>query len=577
MNPSIYTTYQTRPVWTIPINWADAPKRSFSYDLRDILLGQAAPKYQPLANHTVTGLEFTVELPDESVVQDFEWFVDSVKGRLRGFWLASPFSACKIMAAIGSDAREFYIADQRLRDTYTNHSYLVFGNAGGTRQYGRIANCVKEGDYERVTLDEPATTISPETPPPLTSTPVDATWDCYRLLYVRFADDSAEIEFPADNFGSAKIRVVELPEEYAAIETGQQPVFLYELAFPGTAELWRYTNLNVDITSGGQTFTSWPILHDGHRQALEGGENTLKLSTVFDASSPAARFFPYPTPAPLSVKVWETKYSGVTCGVYDNSLWAYGHGFKTGDQVEVVAVVMPGGISPATWYYVIDADANFFRLSVDGVSALDITTVGSSVEVRLKPVAIFSGIVDKAKLDGAKVELECVTMISALGRQFPRFFIQNRCNYCLFSGGCGLTAADWKWVATVAEMGARHARLTIVTRATPPGYAVSPTLTAGFFAFGWLEVRTAAGVKVLVRTIESNLAEAGTLEVVLTAPVSVLDMPAGSMVWIYPGCDGTKESCRSKFFNFANWGGHNLTATNLSINAVPIAASQNKK
>ena len=498
--------YLTRPVWTIPVNWTDTPKRTFSYDLRDILLGQASPKYQPLANSTVTGIEFEIQLGDEEAVMAFEAFVDAVKGRLTGFWLASPFSACKIVQGVNGGTQEFDLQDQRLRDTYTAHSYLVFVNSLGLRQYGRIANCVQEQGYEKVTLADPVTTIPIETPLPITSTPVDAGWDCYRLLYVRFADDSSEIEFTADNFGSTKVRVIELPEEYAAIETGQQPVFLYELAFAGTADLWRYTNLNVNVTSNSQVFTSWPILHDGHRQALEGGENTMKLSTVFDASSPAAKLFPYPTPSPLSVKVWEIAYG-----------------------------------TPNT------------------------------------RTAIFSGVVDKAKLDGAKAELECVTMISALGRQFPRFFIQNRCNYCLFAGGCGLAAVDWKWTATVTAMGARHAKLTIVTRATPPGYAASPTLTANFFAFGWLEVRTVAGVKVLVRTIESNLAEAGTMEVVLTAPVSVLDMPVGSVVWIYPGCDGTKEVCRSKFFNFANWGGHNLTATNLSINAVAIAPSQNKK
>jgi hypothetical protein len=537
---SAIPTYLGRPVWTIPVNWDTQPTRRFSYELNEILLGQAAPKYQPIARSTVGGFTFDIELTDRAsdreTVEAFEAFLDAVKGRLTGFWLQSQFAACKIVAPIGDATTEFYIEDQRLRDTFTNWSHLVFVKRLGLRQYARISNVIQDQGWERVTLADPVTTIVPETPPPATSEPIDATWECYRLLYVRLADDAQQIDFTLDNFGSASIKVVELPEEYTAIETGTRPVFLYEIGYPGMMQgVKNYTNLNVDIISNGETFTSWPILHDGHRQALEGGENSMKITTVFDASSPAGRLFPYPTPSPCSIRVWEIAYA-----------------------------------------------------------APDTRT------------QLFTGIVDSCKVSGSAAELTCVTMISALGRQFPRFFIQNRCNYFLFSAPCGLNRLAWRQKALVSKLGARYILVTVGSFNRPsltdsiyplPAGVVFPALyPADWFAFGYLEMPDPSGVTDLVvlrRDIESNLVEDGTIEIVCTAPIPTsLDPLAsrlpdalypGDVVWLYPGCDGvgwngTSGTCKTKFNNFARWGGANIVRNNLSINAIPIhTTSGNKK
>lgn len=521
--------YLSRPVFDFAIDWSKTPVKRFSYDLREILLGHAAPKFQPLAGQAVEGLEFDLLLEDEAALVEFEAFVDSVKGRLTGFWLASHDAECEYLEPVDTGVREFYIRDQQLRDTFTDHSYLCFVSPAGVRQYGRISNCVLEGTREKVTLYADAFPIrSGDLAPPFDPVAMDATWEVFHLLYVRLADDTTEIEFNGDNWGRTTVKVIELPEEYAAIETGQQPVFLYELAFAGLST-WRYTNLNVDITSSSQAFITWPISHDGHRQALEGGENELTLKTAYDAGSPVAKLFPYPTPRPLSVTVWEIAYA-----------------------------------TPNT------------------------------------RTVLFTGFVDSVRLKGAEAELRCKTVIAHLGRQFPRFFIQNRCNYALFShpvsiagstpGWCAFQNSDatiqsgspkrdaWRVTAKIDIFGGRNVRLKSLGVIQPPGYDAPAEYTADFFTFGYLEHRNAAGTVDAIRQIESNLAAAdGLMQITLTAPLDATQTAPDDDVYLYPGCDGTHETCRTKFFNFANWGGFGISRQNLAVDPVAVEATTAKK
>jgi hypothetical protein len=58
---------------------------------------------------------------------------------------------------------------------------------------------------------------------------VDATWLAYRLRYVRLASDIEKGRFIVENRMAREIRVVELPEEYAVIETQRAPVWLIHL------------------------------------------------------------------------------------------------------------------------------------------------------------------------------------------------------------------------------------------------------------------------------------------------------------------------------------------------------------
>ena len=508
-------TYLNRPVFDFALDWSKAPVRRLKYDLREILLGYAAPRFQPIATRDAESLEFELLLEDESALMEFEAFVDSVQGRLTGFWLACHDAACQYLEPVDSGIREFYIRDQQLRDTFTEHSYLCFVSPAGIRQYGRIANCALDGTREKVTLIEDAVLIrNGELAPPFDPVPMDATWEVFRLYYARLADDSVEIDFLGDNRGRVTVKAVELPEEYAGIETGQHPVFLYEFEFAGVGDPWRYTNLNQDMTSSGQEFATWPIRHEGHRQALSGGEHELTVKTCYDAASPVARLFPYPTPKPLSVKVWEIAYG-----------------------------------APDT------------------------------------RAVLFTGFVDNLKLSGAEAELRCVTRVAHLGRQFPRFFIQNRCNYCLFSAHCtgsdGPQRSAWRVSAQIDDFGGRAVKVKSLSAITPfaPESTEPIDYANDFFAFGYLEHRNAEGDVDDTREIESHLDPDGDgkIELTLTAPLDENRAAVGDDVYLYPGCDGTRETCATKFQNFTNWGGFGISRQNLAVDPVAVSATESKK
>ena len=79
------------------------------------------------------------------------------------------------------------------------------------------------------------------------------------------------------------------------------------------------------------------------------------------------------------------------------------------------------------------------------------------------------------------------------------------------------------------------------------------------------------------RQIESAAYGTGhMLQIVLTE--KILDAAALDTVQIWPGCDGSRQTCLNKFNNFQRWGGHNLVRKNISITAIDIdTTNPNKK
>ena len=86
--------------------------------------------------------------------------------------------------------------------------------------------------------------------------------------------------------------------------------------------------------------------------------------------------------------------TSVIVNVTTNKLAATGHGLENGDRVYVLASTVPGGLSPATPYYIVGAAANDFQLSQTyGGAAIDLTSAGSAVRVVLDRLARnFSGL-----------------------------------------------------------------------------------------------------------------------------------------------------------------------------------------
>lgn len=483
------TLYLNRPVFTAFVNWASAPLKTFTYDLRELQIAFAAPRYERLQNHTVQGYECEVAFRTEADLVAWEEFSAALKGRLGGFWLPVGLAACKV-ASVEPATEQFAVAGQALRDWRSDHpgcSHLCFRSPSGIEQYGQVQSVAAVADgRELVTLTGELEHA------------IDQTWAVSPLLYVRLASDTEELEAVTGEFSTLRLRAVELPEEYATVEIGTQPVYLYEFraTLLNQTQVWRFTGLNQGITSLGEVFGSFPIEHRGLRQSMRSEGDDVTIETVHDAASPLSLFVPFRVPAPLWVTIYETTFG--------------------------------------------DPDSRAVR---------------------------FVGKVGAPRVEGIKLVSQCAAVIDALGRRFPRFLLQPRCNYALFSRECGvgngrftaICAIDaLQWDDGVLQYGGRHLRLNVSS--PPTGDPLSAEMN--YFADGWLE--TGSGATTEVRLIRQHNAPVdGKMTVRLDRPLEFAE--PGQQVLLRAGCDKSAATCAVKFRNFKRWGGHVLVPHNSAL------------
>jgi uncharacterized phage protein (TIGR02218 family) len=104
------------------------------------------------------------------------------------------------------------------------------------------------------------------------------------------------------------LRVVELPLEYAAIEIGVQPVYLYHFwALMGATQIdWRFTSYWDAVESGGETFTPKAITHGSLSRTAKGDKESATIEAYYEAGHPLALFIPFTLPVTLHVEIIET-------------------------------------------------------------------------------------------------------------------------------------------------------------------------------------------------------------------------------------------------------------------------------
>jgi hypothetical protein len=199
------------------------------------------------------------------------------------------------------------------------------------------------------------------------------------------------------------------------------------------------------------------------------------------------------------------------------------------------------------------------------ISQIDVSgTTGSSASV------LFTGDIIGLSVKGSKLTAKAVSAGTVFDRVFPRFRMQVGCNHALFSAGCGLANANWEFTATVSNPGTIGYPFTFDLTGLTRTIGVLPTVTAGWFAGGWAEF--GSGATLSRRSIVNNTANiAGALTITLARDPIPFPAPFSS-VKLYPGCDGAKATCQTKFSNYANFGGHPfLPPTNPSL----VKLSQN--
>jgi uncharacterized phage protein (TIGR02218 family) len=293
-------TYLTRPVFEFPIDWSDPVNQSVDFDLRKLSLGFGAEIFLPLQTHVIKGYDVALVLDGSAEIAACNEFFHALTGRLQGFWFPAPFVALRIVGAVS--ATQFDIADQGLRDTLADHPdvYLYFeARAGVAARCAKInAVALQAAGIERVTL---AAALA---------TPVTLADTAMRLHYVRLASDIERARFYGEGLQRRELRVIELPHEYEAYETGDLPLYLYHF---WTAEPmnwhWRFTSFAANVVSGNQLFTQSALTHGALTKSIRLENEGVDIEAAFDVNHPLALFLPIPFSRSLHLEILEASFA----------------------------------------------------------------------------------------------------------------------------------------------------------------------------------------------------------------------------------------------------------------------------
>jgi uncharacterized phage protein (TIGR02218 family) len=152
---------------------------------------------------------------------------------------------------------------------------------------------------------------------------------------------------------------------------------------------------------------------------------------------------------------------------------------------------------------------------------------------------LFTGLIDTVTIDpvGSAGSFD-IRGIAVEAEAFIQTY-QPMCRTDLFSSLCGLNAADWDQAGTIATIVDRF-NFTVAGLGSPP-------------ADGWFNQGTfvtASGFKGVI----ANWLQ-GALKITMYQPQCMARLTVGEAITIYPGCDKTGATCRTKFNNKINFQG----------------------
>lgn len=143
---------------------------------------------------------------------------------------------------------------------------------------------------------------------------------------------------------------------------------------------------------------------------------------------------------------------------------------------------------------------------------------------------------------GATVQLSCEPITTALRRLGLRRNYQRQCPHVLYGAMCGVVKDSYKLTTTATS----HSGLTV---------NVPATLVANNYAGGMLSWVSAIGQQWRFITGNTTNTLSVNMPFLATGDPYGRDLPAGTSIDLYPGCQHTLTDCNTRFNNIANYGG----------------------
>jgi uncharacterized phage protein (TIGR02218 family) len=179
---------------------------------------------------------------------------------------------------------------------------------------------------------------------------------------------------------------------------------------------------------------------------------------------------------------------------------------------------------------------------------------------------LFKGFVRTVKDMGSKFQATCSNIAFLLERKVSRMIIQADCNYPLYSAPCGVTRQAYETTVVIVSVSWDGATAYVVCTMAYPAIWVSRYTAANWFAGGIFET----GIKLTFepRTIISSAWNIEESQLTLTLNLPLIKAVVGQRAQITAGCDGSAATCKSKFNNFARFGGFpSVPQRNLTLEA----------
>jgi hypothetical protein len=379
--------------------------------------------------------------------------------------------------------------------------------------------------------------------------------------------------------------VLQVQDTFSVI-TGDWIVFQTPDAILGTARITAKTNNTVTIAvavgvlmPAGTTLVSFLVLGKFRSPKLRVGWESLDVATVqLPMTEVPAEYAPAAdetlgtTIGVLPTRCYLYEFSRTLDGVtYTDRYTSYESDLTYGGNVYSAKKISHAEITQGLF---LDKDAveirsdNFNGNAIGLMAALKMEAPLKAVIRQGEAAAgaagnvsiIFTGEVTQASPDGSKLVARCVTAGSLFDRMVPAFNLQRDCNVGLFSVGCGLVRADWRFTAVVQNPGAPGYPFGLVIQTLAGGGAqaiaalAAVAVGADYFALGWIELN--AGLSWQRRAIlKSTAPVAGVLTLTLDRDPSPFPVVNDAVV-LYPGCDLQYATCKSKFANGVNFMGH---------------------
>lgn len=289
--------FETYKLWTLEPDWSDGPR---DWSESDVLrkkipatIAREEQQYQ-YQNWNRSGQDVPFTLAGRDQIAQAEFFFNERGGTALPFFIPSFLGDLRLAADAASGATTFEIEDSRYEvasyDDKPSNAFLCFIDDTGIYPM-------------RIDLVD-ATTITPAIPL-AKDFKAAGTQVCF-LKLARFVDPSIDWEYPTDNVARARLKFIEVPDEYVTpAPVLPPPAYLFHFTekTPVPNE-WYFTSYEQSIVYGGKTYLPAPFSFDRYKAARDLTDPfTLSSWGGSFAGNPLNQFIPFVLNATMTLTV----------------------------------------------------------------------------------------------------------------------------------------------------------------------------------------------------------------------------------------------------------------------------------